>query len=90
MSAKWPFISKPRRLILWAWPFKNYEVTVYIVSPPNLKLVSMGFTGEFTGLVSTYLFSMKGDDYLKSELDVELQFQAISTHSSSVSTVMFD
>ena len=39
---RWPFISKPRRLILWAWPFKNYEVTVYIVSPPNLKLMSMG------------------------------------------------
>ncbi|KAG2318557.1 hypothetical protein Bca52824_011770 [Brassica carinata] len=56
----WLFISKPRRLLLWAWPFKNYEVTDYIFSPPNLKLMSMMFddliyvvmqriSGGFTG-----------------------------------------
>ena len=65
---RWPFISKPR-LILWAWPFKNYEVTVYIVSPPNLKLMSMVFddliyvvtmqriSGGFTGAFSLCLMS---------------------------------
>ncbi|KAF3574199.1 hypothetical protein F2Q69_00060749 [Brassica cretica] len=68
---RWPFISKPRRLILWAWPFKNSEVTIYIVSPPNLKLMSMvfddliyvvtmqrisgGFTGAFSLCIMPYL-----------------------------------
>lgn len=67
----WPFISKPRRLILWVWPIKNCEVTDYIARPPNLKLMSMvfddliyvvtmqrtsgGFTGAFSLCIMPYL-----------------------------------
>ncbi|KAG2245358.1 hypothetical protein Bca52824_092782 [Brassica carinata] len=115
-SIKRPFNSKPRRVSLWAWPFKNHESINDLVGPPNFNPMSMVFddlfcvatvqkiSGGFTGLFilrvmlylslvksslpmgssgwslppsilpllpfsseewfsSSYLFSLKGDDY---------------------------
>lgn len=60
LPIKQAFSSKPRMLILWAWPCKIRESVIHLAGPPNLKPVfhdllsvakmqriSGGFTGVF-------------------------------------------
>lgn len=39
LRIKQPFSSKPRMLILWAWPCKICESVIHLAGPANLKLV---------------------------------------------------